>query len=211
MKYNDTKPYFYDECLHVSKAKNSRAMVFKTEQFSIFVVVPEKQWEEFQEFKEKPKQKPESNTLEPVPLARARRVRSNAKAPTPFAATRSTPNSCIDSSSSLHSAPLAPTSSTSMALSFSAYDVPLAPRKPIQPTDFMSGAILASGLPLLKSTSSVSAKRHHQRSNSTSGSSTRSPSPKRVTKATFTSPDRNELREALKAGGAMDFDVKRGT
>lgn len=211
MKYNDIRPYFYDECLHPSKTKNSRAMVFKTEQFSIFVVVPEKQWEEFQEFKEKHERKKlESNPPVPVPPARACRVRSSAVASTPFASMCSTPSSCIDPLLSHQSNPLIPLPSTSTPLSYSTFDAPLESPEPIQPSNPISKATSVSGPPLLGTIPSTSAKRHHQHSRSTSGSSTWSPPPKKPTKATFTSPDWNELREALKGGGAMDFDVKRG-
>jgi len=67
MKYNDMKPYFYDKCLHVSKAKNLEVMVVKTEH----VVVPGKQWKEFHEFKEKHEWKYESNTVISVAAAPA--------------------------------------------------------------------------------------------------------------------------------------------
>jgi hypothetical protein len=38
--------------------------------------------------------------------------------------------------------------------------------------------------------------------------STHSPPPKQS--ITFTSPDQNDLREALKAGGAKEFNLKHG-
>ncbi|KIK78265.1 hypothetical protein PAXRUDRAFT_164433 [Paxillus rubicundulus Ve08.2h10] len=47
------RPYFYDECLHPSTHKNSKAMTFKTKQFCLLVVVPKSQWEEFEDFHEK--------------------------------------------------------------------------------------------------------------------------------------------------------------
>lgn len=53
--YLDAKPYFYNECLHASKVKNSKAVVFKAMQFNLYVVVPEKQWTEYERFKEKEK------------------------------------------------------------------------------------------------------------------------------------------------------------
>ncbi|KAH0834258.1 hypothetical protein J3R83DRAFT_11614 [Lanmaoa asiatica] len=45
------KPYFYDECLRDSNRKNSKARVFKTgKQFFLYVVIPEKQWQEMEDF-----------------------------------------------------------------------------------------------------------------------------------------------------------------
>lgn len=184
MKYNDTKPYFCDECLHASKAKNSRAMVFKTAQFSIFVVMLEKQWEEFQVFKEKCEWKHESNILVPVPPAQVRQVHSDAIAPTPFATMSSITSSHIDMSSSHQSAPLSPTPSSSTPLSYPAYDVPSASSRPIQSSGSTSRAVVSASDPPLSLTS---AKRHHQHSRSTSDSSTQSPPPKRTLKATFAS------------------------
>ena len=53
-KYTNDHPYFYDGCLHSGKGKNSRAAtVFKTAQFSLFIIVPAGQWLEFEDFREK--------------------------------------------------------------------------------------------------------------------------------------------------------------
>ncbi|KIK77273.1 hypothetical protein PAXRUDRAFT_17625 [Paxillus rubicundulus Ve08.2h10] len=46
-------PYFYHECLHQASCKNSKAMVFKTKQFSLYVVIPEGQWNSMDKFQEK--------------------------------------------------------------------------------------------------------------------------------------------------------------
>ncbi|KAG6372778.1 hypothetical protein JVT61DRAFT_7177 [Boletus reticuloceps] len=155
--YADMQPYFYAECLHPSKAKNSHAVVFKTEQFALYVVVPEKQWVEYETFKEKG----QSEASPP----RTRRLRSSI--------------STAGSSLAVHDAVPPPQARLSLAA-----PVPQLP--------------LTSG----------SAKRTHWHSDSaTSSISTRSPPPKRT--PTFASPDRNELKEALKAGGAADFDIER--
>ncbi|KIK91876.1 hypothetical protein PAXRUDRAFT_148509 [Paxillus rubicundulus Ve08.2h10] len=47
-----SQPYFYRECLQPSSRKNSKAMVFKTKLFSLFVVVPDSQWQDYQDFLE---------------------------------------------------------------------------------------------------------------------------------------------------------------
>ncbi|KAI6140348.1 hypothetical protein BKA82DRAFT_172411, partial [Pisolithus tinctorius] len=47
------EPYFYAQCLHPATRKNSRAMVFKAKQFSLYVVVPASQWQELEAFQEK--------------------------------------------------------------------------------------------------------------------------------------------------------------
>lgn len=45
-------PYFYSQCLHPSR-KGSRAMVFKTRQFTVFVVVPMAQWDDYESWLDK--------------------------------------------------------------------------------------------------------------------------------------------------------------
>ncbi|KIK77834.1 hypothetical protein PAXRUDRAFT_17241 [Paxillus rubicundulus Ve08.2h10] len=52
-QFHCPRPYFYDECLHPSTCKNSKAMTFKTKQFCLLVVVPKSQWEEFEDFHDK--------------------------------------------------------------------------------------------------------------------------------------------------------------
>ena len=53
-KYTNDHLYFYDKCLHSGKGKNLRAaMVFKTAQFSHFIIVPVGQWLELEDFREK--------------------------------------------------------------------------------------------------------------------------------------------------------------
>jgi len=53
MKHPSAQPYFYGDCLNASNRKNSKAIVFKTKQFSLFVIVPEAQWEGFEVFRDK--------------------------------------------------------------------------------------------------------------------------------------------------------------
>ncbi|KIK90746.1 hypothetical protein PAXRUDRAFT_800503, partial [Paxillus rubicundulus Ve08.2h10] len=43
------QPYFYQECLQPGTQKNSRTMIFKSKQFSLFVVVPQSQWLEYKD------------------------------------------------------------------------------------------------------------------------------------------------------------------
>lgn len=53
-RHPPSQPYFYHECLFPSTRKNSKAMVFKPgKKFSIYVVVPEHQWIEMEEFQAK--------------------------------------------------------------------------------------------------------------------------------------------------------------
>ena len=53
MRHSSAQPYFYGDCLNASNRKNSKAVVFKTKQFSLFVIVPEAQWEQFEAFRDK--------------------------------------------------------------------------------------------------------------------------------------------------------------
>lgn len=70
-----------------------------------------------------------------------------------------------------------------------------------------STSIVADTVPSLSLPISVkSAKHSHWHTSSTLSISPQSPPPKRV--LAFTSPDWNELREALKARGAMEFDIE---
>ncbi|KAI6137730.1 hypothetical protein EDD17DRAFT_1771276 [Pisolithus thermaeus] len=49
---NPTQPYFYHECLHPGSRKNSKTPVFKPKQFLLFVVIPESQWQEYENIKQ---------------------------------------------------------------------------------------------------------------------------------------------------------------
>lgn len=66
MRHPSTQPYFYGDCLNASNRKNSKAMVFKTKQFGLFVIVPEAQWEQFEAFRDKL----EAPSPEPTPSRR---------------------------------------------------------------------------------------------------------------------------------------------
>jgi len=52
-RYSSFQAYFYKDCLHPSTRKGAKSMVFKTKQFTLFIVVPECQWEEFEAFRDK--------------------------------------------------------------------------------------------------------------------------------------------------------------
>ncbi|KAI6138900.1 hypothetical protein BKA82DRAFT_144031 [Pisolithus tinctorius] len=52
-RHSSPMAYFYGDCLHDSNRKGSKAKVFKSKQFMLFVIVPANQWEEFEEFREK--------------------------------------------------------------------------------------------------------------------------------------------------------------
>ncbi|KIK82079.1 hypothetical protein PAXRUDRAFT_154601, partial [Paxillus rubicundulus Ve08.2h10] len=54
LQHPPTEPYFYLECFHPNSHKNARsAMVFKPKQFSLYIVIPESQWDNIQEFMDK--------------------------------------------------------------------------------------------------------------------------------------------------------------
>ncbi|KAI5997270.1 hypothetical protein F5J12DRAFT_785209 [Pisolithus orientalis] len=52
-RHSSPTAYFYGDCLHDSNQKGSKAKVFKSKQFMLFIIVPVNQWEEFEEFREK--------------------------------------------------------------------------------------------------------------------------------------------------------------
>ncbi|KIK14795.1 hypothetical protein PISMIDRAFT_116386 [Pisolithus microcarpus 441] len=50
---NPMQLYFYNDCLHPGMCKNARSMVFKSKQFTLFVVVPEAQWRRYENYVDK--------------------------------------------------------------------------------------------------------------------------------------------------------------
>ena len=68
-KHPSLQPYFYNKCLHASNRKGSKAPVFKSKQFGLFIIVPEHQWEEFEMFRDKLKASPP-----PPPPTRTQRI-----------------------------------------------------------------------------------------------------------------------------------------
>ena len=54
LTYTNRKAYFYDNCLREGTGKKSKTMTFVSgKQFTLFVVVPERQWAEFAEFRDR--------------------------------------------------------------------------------------------------------------------------------------------------------------
>jgi hypothetical protein len=47
--------YFFSQCMIASK-KGSKGLTFKTKQFALMVVIPEAQWNEYEEWVEKPEE-----------------------------------------------------------------------------------------------------------------------------------------------------------
>lgn len=183
------EPYFYNECLRPGKGKNSRALVFKSDRFGLFVVVPEKQWEEYETFKEKRQQGTQVSSTSSLLVAppQARQLRTNH---------------CV--------APSTITSSTSDLSSFIAAPISRQLASATVPNPPKPSASQSDATAPLRPTSMSTKRRHRQRSHSGSNTSSRSPPLKRTTKSNFASPDRNQLKEALRAGGAVDFDIKDG-
>ena len=56
----------------------------------------------------------------------------------------------------------------------------------------------------------MSVKRHHHHSSSTSSGSVTLPPQKKHVASVFSSPNCDQLKEALQSGGACEFDAKRG-
>ena len=97
-RHPSSDPYFYADCLHPSTRKNSKATVFKSKQFSLHVVIPERQWMEYEAFKEKSELPPDWDTSKQraKPQRRASTVTtslstasSQAEGPAPSIATSS--------------------------------------------------------------------------------------------------------------------------
>ncbi|KAH0826502.1 hypothetical protein J3R83DRAFT_5507 [Lanmaoa asiatica] len=173
----DLQPYFYNECLHASRAKNSKAVVFKSDQFTLFVVVPEKQWAEYEEFKQKRE----------CDLKATQAARSDAS--NSFAVTVAPPQPhSLGVSVAVTSPSQAITPSSSHHIRAANNNVAI--QDPSEPTNMHT--VPTTPLPL-------STKRHHQHSSSITSLSLRSPPAKRT--SNFMSPDRQELREALIFGG----------
>ncbi|KIJ61403.1 hypothetical protein HYDPIDRAFT_31274 [Hydnomerulius pinastri MD-312] len=191
------QPYFYKECLHPSSRKNSKTPVFKSKQFSLFVVVPDSQWQEYEDFQDKL----ESTAIEIAGATSTPLVASATSTPLVASArtmaTQMQPTRLfLASEARAHPSQGRGTSGMS-SFSSSMFDRPL--------SNDISGAVPHNASDI------ISAKRHHRHSSSVSSASAKSPPSKKHAGAPNPcSPDRQNLKEALKSGGATDLDVAAG-
>ncbi|KAG2342758.1 hypothetical protein BDR05DRAFT_1000732 [Suillus weaverae] len=63
-------PYFFSQCMIPSK-KGSKGLTFKTKQFSLMVVIPEAQWNEYEEWVEKADEVPTRQRVLPTSISEA--------------------------------------------------------------------------------------------------------------------------------------------
>ncbi|KAF8120086.1 hypothetical protein EV363DRAFT_1481757, partial [Boletus edulis] len=188
--------YFYEDCLQQSSQKMSKgSMVFKKDkQFALFVVIPEAQWEEFENFRDKP-----DPLRAPSPQRRVRHRRSlQSKAST---STTRQPNPSTSVTTRTHRHQRTISASSSIDQSKQQSDPVLALRS--TRTSTSTGA----------DSQNHSLKDYHKKSDSTSSksdSTPHSPPPKKhVTTAPFVSIDTDELRDTFVSGGSANFDVKK--
>ncbi|KAG1790000.1 uncharacterized protein HD556DRAFT_1446572 [Suillus plorans] len=146
-------PYFISQCMVPSK-KGSKAPTFKTKQFALMLVVPEAQWNEYEEWVEK---------AEEIRQVTARQVQVQHR---------------VETTENVSTVLQSASASTQNLTSSSAFE---------------------------------STKRSHRNNLSTTTTSSSLPHKKLAVappKALFSSPDRSDLKEALRSGGsATNFDV----
>ncbi|KAI6004803.1 hypothetical protein EDD15DRAFT_2359683 [Pisolithus albus] len=182
-RHASTQGYFYNECLHASNRKGSKATVFKSKQFMLFVVVPAKQWEEFEKFREKLQSSP--------PIHGQQMSLANSSATSPPHSSISTPVVTRRATTSEPSSPLVISREMVTTASSDVFDRPIS-HDVIHHRD---------------GNKATSGKRHHRHTSSTSSGSASVP-PQKKFATTFSSPDPGQIKEALQTGGACDFDVR---
>ncbi|KAG9308116.1 hypothetical protein JVU11DRAFT_12516 [Chiua virens] len=157
--------YFYQDCLQASNRKNSKGLVFKSRSFTLYVVVPQVQWTEYEQFVAK-RDGVTPNTTQ-ISTRKSKGIRS---------CTVSTAGP-----SHRHRSP--------------------SPLPDIISTQKSKGSHATS------TTSSISIKRAHKHTGSSSSVTTKSP----PTKKLLTNKQNNQesLREALKVGGTADLDIAK--
>ncbi|KAG1847348.1 hypothetical protein DFJ58DRAFT_843236 [Suillus subalutaceus] len=204
-------PYFYSQCLQPAHKGPAKAPIFKTKQFSLMVVVPEIQWTDFEDWQEANEMAIERSS---------RQAKGKGKADPLFFA---------DSAESLAytystDPPFNPTdfdsadppfdSQTAPNHQFDSVDPPFdsesAPKisSAATPVPALSMSSTAATVPAPVTTTT---KRTHERAISI----TSSPSPPRKHNIprnpppVLCSPDRDDLRIALKIGGGADLDMQQ--
>ncbi|KIJ07416.1 hypothetical protein PAXINDRAFT_19392 [Paxillus involutus ATCC 200175] len=213
------EPYFYKECFQTNSRKNSKVSVFKSKQFSLYVVVPEAQWHEYEDFLEKTQD-------DGTPVARVTSTTQQSSRP-PASHFQVPLYSGSTSSGSARPLEMARTRARTLFTSNSV-------GRFTSPDDGETGLRLSTtpepgpSNSALRMTVQLSKKRGHQKSDSVSSVVARSPPMKKgsgvvagstpvklkgpqagITIIDLCSPDRDHLKEALKAGGSTDLDVTK--
>ncbi|KAF9228248.1 hypothetical protein BS17DRAFT_805791 [Gyrodon lividus] len=183
--------------------KNSKATVFKTKQFSLYVVVPEGQWNDMDKFQEK---------LKTAELARVLPSAIISKTPAAGSGLGGKARVIVSASTDiLFTTPL------SFNFEHLADDPPMS-MTPTATSNVKGKARVIA----LASTSTTSlldkstlpdstqgpdpTKHHHHQASSISSTTTQSPPHKKHTPATI--PDRDHLKKALLSGGTTNIDVQ---
>ncbi|KIO10987.1 hypothetical protein M404DRAFT_127521, partial [Pisolithus tinctorius Marx 270] len=60
------RPYFYGECVQPGTRKNAKSLVFKSKQFSLYVVIPAAQWKDYENFVERLEEGTPPTPLQPT-------------------------------------------------------------------------------------------------------------------------------------------------
>ncbi|KIO10693.1 hypothetical protein M404DRAFT_20945 [Pisolithus tinctorius Marx 270] len=178
------RPYFYGECVQPGTRKNAKSLVFKSKQFSLYVVVPAVQWKDYENFIETVSMDYATKPHQPVvnlPSTRARLVDS-------FSSVAERPIS--------HDVRIAEAKSQSQASSGNQLFVDSEKRDNPSPSPTTTNQCTPS-------------KHNYQASISVSSVITISPPRKKVVHPPVPSPDHNKVIEALACGGAADVDVKK--
>ncbi|KIO02143.1 hypothetical protein M404DRAFT_28083 [Pisolithus tinctorius Marx 270] len=177
--------YFYGECIQPGTRKNAKSLVFKSKQFSLYVVVPAVQWKDYENFIETVSMDYATKPHQPVvdlPSTRARLVDS-------FSSVVERPIS--------HDVHIAEAKSQSQASSGNQLFVDSEKCDNPSPSPTTTNQCTPS-------------KRNYRASISVSSVITISPPRKKVVHPPVPSPDRNKVIEVLACGGAADVDVKKG-
>ncbi|KIO08033.1 hypothetical protein M404DRAFT_135048 [Pisolithus tinctorius Marx 270] len=197
------QPYFYNECLHAASRKNSKTMVFKPKQFSLFVVVPEAQWREYENYANKLAEDAMS-TMDAEPNTGSLCRPNKHSVPAPIPASSSSFNTSLAARPLSHSLTHASDEvcrSVNYRTSSSMKDLFLATA-----SDF-SGHSVTDAINV--DAPATSLKRKRSRSVSMSSTTTHSPPGKRTfaTAASPTTPSRHLVKEALQVGGSANVDI----
>ncbi|KIO08753.1 hypothetical protein M404DRAFT_22604 [Pisolithus tinctorius Marx 270] len=183
------QPYFYNKCLHAASRKNSKTMVFKLKQFSLFVVIPEAQWREYENYADKLAEDAMS-TMDAEPNTGSLCRPNKRSVPAPIPASSSSFNTSLAACPLSHSLTHALDEDLFLATAsdFSGHSV----------TDAIDVDAPATSL-----------KRTRSWSVSMSSMTTHSPPGKRTfaTAASPTTPSRHWVKEALQVGGSANVDI----
>ncbi|KAF9232882.1 hypothetical protein BU15DRAFT_67057 [Melanogaster broomeanus] len=232
-------PYFFKDCLQPSTRKNSKALVFKSKQFSLYVVIPEPQWLEYQDFIEKMDEDAASPTLGSEPLTAPKsgqpleaayacaRVKDATPAAIPTVGPGLAPS--IKPLEVMHTRAWDRTVPLFLRSGDTSSRVPDAlltstsesfPGDPATSTCPLSFDVNGSAVRLHPSSPSRTphpSKHGHERISSTSSATAMPPPLKKNSTAdagsssssALCSPDRNKLKGALQTGGSADVDVTK--